>query len=188
VLTEEDVERLGAVAKCAPPLRPTVEQEALWRALEAGEIAFVASDHSPAPPSMKTGDDFFAIWGGISGCQHLLPLLLSAGRLERGLPIEMVVALLSANVAQRFGLPARKGRIAIGADADLALVDLAGETEIRAEALLYRHRHSPYLGRRLRGRVRRTLVRGRTVWRDGVIVGEPGGEYVRPEAPVAALR
>jgi allantoinase len=188
VLTEDDVERLGAVAKCAPPLRPAAEREALWRALEAGQIAFVASDHSPAPPDMKTGSDFFAIWGGISGCQHLFPLLLSEGHHGRGLAMERVAALVAEGVAQRFGLPPSKGRIEVGADADLALVDLAGNTDVAAASLRYRHRHSPYVGRRLHGRIVRTLVRGRTIYRDGAIVGEPGGEYVRPVAHVPVVR
>lgn len=188
VLSEEDVERLGAVAKCAPPLRPPTERAALWRCLENGEIAFVASDHSPAPPSMKTGANFFAIWGGISGCQHLLPLLVSEGCLERGLPLARVAELLAAGVARRFGLPERKGHLAVGADADLVLMDLAGECELRAEDLYYRHRHSPYVGRRLRGRVLRTLVRGRTVYRDGAVVGEPAGEYIRPGSGAGVVR
>jgi allantoinase len=188
VLTEEDVERLGAVAKCAPPLRPADDREALWRRLEAGEIIFVASDHSPAPPAMKTGDDFFAIWGGISGCQHLLPLLLTEGCHARGLPLERVAELVAAGPARRFGLPARKGHLAVGADADLALVDLTAASAIRADLLLYQHRHSPYVGRRLRGTVVRTFLRGRAVYRDGAIVDEPAGALVRPEAPVGAAR
>ncbi len=66
VFDEDDAERLGAVAKCAPPLRPAAEREALWAAI--GDIALVASDHSPSLPELKQGDDFFAIWGGITGC------------------------------------------------------------------------------------------------------------------------
>src|ERR1700691_3159187 len=64
--TEEDVERLGAVAKCAPPLRAAAERESLWNHLLAGHVDVVASDHSPALPSMKDGADFFSIWGGIA--------------------------------------------------------------------------------------------------------------------------
>src|SRR5204863_9669798 len=74
VLTEDDLEKLGAVAKCAPALRPTAEQAALWQHLLAGTLPMVASDHSPATASMKTGDNVFGIWGGISGCQSTLQL------------------------------------------------------------------------------------------------------------------
>jgi len=179
ILTGEDAERLGAVAKCAPPLRPAAERDALWGHLLAGTIDLVASDHSPAPPDLKTGDDFFRIWGGISGCQSLLPLLLSAGHHDRGLELPRIARLTAGAVAQRFRLPT-KGRLAVGADADLALLDLGAAQTLAADDLLYRHRQSPFVGTTLRGRVRRTIRRGVTIWRDGRIVATGGGRLVRP--------
>ena len=146
-LTEDDLETLGTRAKCAPPLRPAAERDALWEHLAAGRIAFVASDHSPCPPEMKAGD-FTAAWGGIAGCQATLGLLL-----ER-LPPQTVAALTSANPAARFNLP--KGRLEPGADADLVLVDLRRR---EAPELQDRHKLSPYAGRRL-PRIVRTWVRG----------------------------
>jgi allantoinase len=178
VLSEEDLEHLGAVAKCAPPLRPAWECEELWDQLALGVLPMVASDHSPSPASMKTGDDFFRIWGGISGCQSTLQLLLTEGYVARDLPLTTIARITSGFVAERFGLARCKGRIAVGLDADLALVDLAAETTISASELRYRHQHSPYVGRRVHGRVVQTLVRGRTVWYDGVLVGEPSGRLV----------
>ena len=180
VLTEDDVERLGAVAKCAPPIRARAEQDALWEHVRAGAIPMVTSDHSPAPASMKAGDDFFRVWGGISGCQSTLQLLLTHGHRERGLPLEQIAALTGSAIADRFGLAPRKGRIAVGADADLALVDLAAEQAITAESLLYRHKHSPYVGRRVQARIVRTLLRGTTVYREGQIVGKPCGILITP--------
>src|SRR6185312_13325670 len=70
LLNDKDVVRLGAVAKCAPPLRDEKRRLGLWQELRAGHIQTVGSDHSPAPPEMKTSRDFFEIWGGIAGCQH----------------------------------------------------------------------------------------------------------------------
>ena len=70
VLTDEDAEALGNVAKCAPPLRPREECESLWHALADGTLPMVASDHSPAPWALKSGDDAFAAWGGISGARR----------------------------------------------------------------------------------------------------------------------
>jgi allantoinase len=175
VLSEEDVERLGAVAKCAPPLRSRAESENLWRSLLAGEIATIGSDHSPAPPEMKMAADFFQVWGGISGAQHLLALMIT-----RGMEPGALARAVSGNVAKRFGLPATKGRIAVGCDADLSIIDLHGEFEVKRENLFYRHRQSPYIGRRLRGATRRTLLRGRTVFHDGRIVGSPIGRLIRP--------
>ena len=180
VFDEEDAERLGATAKCAPPLRPAPERDALWAAI--GDIALVASDHSPSLPELKQGDDFFAIWGGITGCQALLGVMLDAGHHGRGLALEQVAALCAGGAARRLRLPG-KGRIEPGADADLALVDLGGETALSAETLLHRHPHSPWAGRTLRGRIARTLVRGTTVFADGRVAGPPAGRLVTPENP-----
>jgi allantoinase len=179
VLTEEDAEALGNVAKCAPPLRPRSESEALWRALADGTLPMVASDHSPAPWAMKGGDNAFAAWGGISGCQTMLPLLLTEGHRARGLELDLVARVTSGYVARRFRL-AGKGRLEPGVDADLVLVDLTASRALSAEDLYYRHRHSPFVGRSLSARVARTLVRGRTVFADGRIVGPPTGRLLIP--------
>jgi allantoinase len=180
VLTEEDAEVLGNVAKCAPPLRPREECEALWRALADGTLPMVASDHSPAPWSMKSGEDAFAAWGGISGCQTMLSLLLTEGAGARGLSLELIAAVTSGYVARRFRLPS-KGRVEPGADANLVLVELGASEKLSADELHYRHRHSPFLGRTFRARIARTLVRGRTVFADGQIVGPPAGRLLVPQ-------
>ncbi len=182
VLSEDDMERLGAIAKCAPPLRDQAEQDALWRHLTGGMLPMVASDHSPAPPEMKRDGDFFKVWGGISGCQSLLPLLLSEGYHRRGIPLSTLARVMSTFVARRFGLDAHKGRLAVGAHADLVLVDLDASAVLAAEDLHYRHRHSPFVGRQLRGQVVRTLLRGTTTFLDGAIVSGPIGRLVRPNA------
>jgi allantoinase len=180
VLTEEDVERLGAVAKCAPPLRAQEEQDALWQHLANGAIPFVTTDHSPGLPSMKTGDVFFAIWGGISGCQTLLQLLLTEGYARRHLPLSLIAAVTSAQVAQRFKLPAEKGRIAIGNDADLVFVDLEQGHVLQTDDLFYRHKVSPYVGMQLQGRIVRTLLRGQTVYADGKHTNVVRGRLLQP--------
>jgi allantoinase len=179
VLTEADAEALGTVAKCAPPLRSREESEALWRALADGTLPMVASDHSPAPWGLKRGEDAFAAWGGISGCQTMLPLLLSEGHHARGLELGLIAQVASGYVARRFRLPG-KGRLEPGADADLVLVDLTASQELSAGDLHYRHRHSPFVGRTLSGRVVRTLVRGRTVFADGRVVGRATGRLLIP--------
>jgi len=179
-LTEEDVLKLGAVAKCAPPLRPRPAQDALLDYLKSDEINTIGSDHSPSPPDMKTGDNFFKIWGGISGVQQTLPILLTEAHFRRQVALPLIARLISSNVATRFRLPETKGRIAPGADADIALVDLGGSYKVRSEELLYRHQHSPYVGRALTGRVVQTILRGRTVWKNCQIVSKPMGRLVRP--------
>jgi allantoinase len=185
VLTEDDLETMGAIAKCAPPLRTREEQEALWERIVDDRLSMVTSDHSPCPPYMKAGDDFHRAWGGISGCQSLLNVMLDEGHHERGLPLERVAALLSGNVAERFGF-SEKGRLEVGADADLALVNLDSSFTLRAENLFYRHKMSPYVGRTFRASVVRTIVRGTTVFRDGKVVSEPVGRLLKPRRRVAA--
>ena len=179
VLTEADVETLGAVAKCAPPLRTKSAQDVLWRYVQSGQVTTIGSDHSPSPPEMKQNANFFKVWGGISGVQHTLPLLLTC-RAENGTTLSSMAQLTSFNVAERFKLPQTKGRIAVGTDADLALVDLKQQFKVRAEDLLYRHRQSPYVGRALTGRVVRTILRGITVFNAGKIMSPPAGRLVKP--------
>lgn len=191
VLTDEDVERLGAVAKCAPPIRSKDEQNALWskiaddtfsqaddclpriRPTDKGDYSWlyfrdttlpmIGSDHSPAPMSLKQGDDFFKIWGGIAGCQSTLSLLLTYGYYEKRLTLKQIAKLTSANVAKRFGLNT-KGHIQVNSDADLTLVDINSEYTLKAEDLEYKHKISPYVGMTLRGSVVKTWVKGELVY------------------------
>ena len=160
---------------CAPPLRSEGEREGLWAELLAGRIQTVGSDHSPCLPEMKQSTDFFKVWGGISGAQHLLPLTLSRGNLP------LMSQVLSTNVARLFRLP-RKGQIAPGFEADLVLVKIGGEFEIKAGDLFYRHPQSPFIGRRVQARVEQTLLRGKIIFDSGTIVGKPSGRLARSEA------
>jgi allantoinase len=182
VLTEDDCERLGAVAKCAPPLRPATEQAALWAGLADGRIAFVASDHSPAPLTLKmtAPENFFAAWGGITGVQTTLGLLLEEGHARRGFSLARIAAWLADAPARRYRL-GRRGRLEPGQAADLAVVDLGVAVPLEAGMLRDRHRLSPYLGRTVRGHVRATILAGHTIGRDGEPVGPPRGRLVRPE-------
>jgi allantoinase len=180
VLTEEDMEKIGPGAKCAPPLRPGQAQDALWQYVLTGQVSCIGSDHSPAPPEMKKDPNFFRVWGGISGIQQTLPLLITEGHLGRGMGLPLIARLLSFEVGTRFSLPPDKGKILAGADADFALVDLGESFEVKAADLYYRHRHTPYAGRKLTGKVVQTILRGQTVFKDGKIVSKPLGRLVRP--------
>ncbi|MDR1603829.1 MAG: allantoinase AllB [Gracilibacteraceae bacterium] len=178
IFTEEDVVRLGAAAKCSPPIRDEANRAKMWARLLTGEIAFVSSDHSPSDPKLKEGD-FLRAWGGIAGCQSTLPALLTHAWHERRVGLRAIAALTASNAADIFALPG-KGRIAPGFDADLALVDLDRAYTLAPGDLFYKHQVSPYAGRRFRGAVTRTWLRGRTVFRDGRMVGEPAGRLLRP--------
>lgn len=177
VFTTEDLQRLGAVAKCSPPLRDESERASLLEQVRAGLVDTIGSDHSPSPWALKDHADFFDVWGGIAGVQHLLPVLLNAG-----LGAGLIARLTSERVARRFRFGS-KGRIAVGNDADLSLVELGDAREVTAQSLLYRHRVSPYVGRLLRARVRATFVRGRPVFREGQLLADRGGRLLTPSAP-----
>ncbi|MFM2295385.1 MAG: hypothetical protein RLZZ350_1798, partial [Verrucomicrobiota bacterium] len=220
-------EKIGALAKCAPPLRTQSAQDVLWRYLEAGYVNTVGSDHSPSPPDMKRNFNFFKVWGGISGVQHTLPLMLTrvaagilpavepgfqpggtvvekseraenveasisadaspggkmppstAGRMPAATSLPLISNLLSTNVAARFKIP-HKGKIAPGFDADFALVDLQQQFTVAKEDLFYRHQQSPYVGRKLTGRVTQTILRGKTIFKDSKIVNAGGGKLIIP--------
>ncbi|HLK49419.1 MAG TPA: allantoinase AllB [Bryobacteraceae bacterium] len=176
--TEDDVERLGAIAKCAPPLRGRAEQESLWKQVLGGAVDLIASDHSPAPPAMKSGS-FWQAWGGIAGVQSTLAVLLEQGHHRRNLPLERIASLLAAEPARRFRIPDR-GRVAEGCHADLALVDLAASFKLEPGDLQQRHAISPYLGQCFRGVVRRTIRRGEAIFAEGAIAAKAGGVLVRP--------
>ena len=178
LLTDEDAERIGLLAKCAPPLRTAAECERLWARLVAGEIAWVASDHSPAAPELRTGDALHA-WGGIAGAQSTLELMLTHAHHERGMALGRLAWLLGGAAARRLRL-AGKGTLEVGADADLALVDLGAERTLEPRELWYRHKVSPYTGRALRARVERTILRGETVYAAGVVAGPARGRLVAP--------
>ncbi|NQX62956.1 allantoinase [Paenibacillus qinlingensis] len=169
-LTDVDVERIGPLAKCAPPIRTAEDQTRLWAELTAGRFDIIASDHSPSPKHMKQGE-FFAAWGGISGAQSSLELMLHEGHLRRGIPLTELARMLALEPAKRFGLYPRKGEIAIGADADLALIDLAASYTLQESDLLYRHKQSPYVGKTFGCSVKSTFLRGVNVYERGVGVG-----------------
>ncbi|MDQ6706258.1 MAG: allantoinase AllB [Acidobacteriota bacterium] len=176
--TEDDVERLGAIAKCAPPLRDARQQAALWSELLNGSIDIVASDHSPAPPEMKSGD-FWQAWGGIAGVQSTLAVLLDQGYRRRAVPLPRIASLLAANPAQRFRIPG-KGSLVPGADADLAIVDLSRRFQLKPEDLKQRNAMSPYVGAHFLGAIERTIRRGETIFADGSITAQSRGILVRP--------
>ena len=176
--TDEDAERLGAVLKCAPPLRSERERQALWQTVLAGEVDLIASDHSPSPPELKEKNDFFKVWGGIAGVQSSLNVLLN-GHKDQDLPLQKVAHLTSQRPAERFGLPG-KGRLEPNFDADFSLVDLSSRKALKETDLFTRYKLSPYLGQTLRGEVKRTVLRGETLFLNGKL-GQAKGKFLRPQ-------
>ena len=153
--------------KCAPPIRERENREALWAALREGVIDLVATDHSPCPPAMKRleSGDFFAAWGGIASLELSLAAVWTEAR-ARGFTPADVARWMCERPARLAGLGA-KGAIEPGREADLVVWDPAEEWTVDASRLHQRHKLTPYAGRRLAGRVRRTYLRGERVFEDG---------------------
>lgn len=164
-LTVDDLDKLGAVAKCAPPLRTAQEVEGLWQAIKAKAIDIIGSDHSPSLESMKKGS-LSAAWGGISGCQSTLTVMLEEGYWKREVALSIIASLTSSNPAKRFGLYPQKGKIGAGSDADLCLVDLKREFTLKKDDLFYRNKQSPYIEKTFRGKVTSTILNGKTVYNE----------------------
>jgi allantoinase len=175
-LTIDDFEKIGPIAKCAPPLRELRHVESLWEALIKGDIDLIGSDHSPSPSSMKENQgDMFSVWGGISGAQSTLNVLLEEGYWKRNVSLEKIVEVTSTNPAKRFGLFPSKGTVSVESEADLTIIDLNKVLCLEKKDLHYRHKQSPYIGKTFRGKVMYTLVGGR-------IIHESGKEISRSNA------
>jgi allantoinase len=156
--------------KCAPPIREADERERLWEALNSGALAMVVSDHSPAPPGLKTTGDFSTAWGGIASLQLRLQVVWT-GAVARGVGLGALVEWLAAAPARLAGLEA-KGAISPGRDADLVVWDPDGVVEVDGARLHHRHPLTPYQGMTLRGRVMATILAGETVHSDeGLVEG-----------------
>ena len=178
----------GEVMRMNPPIRQAAQQAALWEAVVDGTIDMIATDHAPHAASEKKGPRIWDVACGFPGVETSLPLMLTAvagGRLT----LERYVTLSSGAPARAFGLYGRKGVIAVGADADLVVVDLAKAGAIHAERLHSRGRLTPYEGMAVRGLPLLTMVRGEVVAENGKVVGKPGsGRSVIPKMPPPAPR
>jgi allantoinase len=162
--------------KCSPPIREGENRERLWAALRDGAIDLVVSDHSPCTPALKEqgSGDFMRAWGGIASLQLGLPAVWTEAR-RRGFGLEDVVRWMCAGPAELSGWGSRKGRLEPGYDADLVVFDPEAELVVEPAAVRHRHSLTPYLGRRLTGSVRTTLLRGAVVYDRGAFPGAPRG-------------
>jgi len=185
VFAAEEIGDGATLHKCAPPIRDRANRDRLWEALRDGVIDLVASDHSPCPPALKAREtgDVMAAWGGIASLQVALSAVWSGAR-ERGFTPVDLARWMSERPARLAGLAGRKGGIAPGVDADLVIWEPEAEWTVEGARLHHRHPLTPYEGRRLRGVVRSTFVRGACVFDRGG-EGEPGGRF--PSAPTGRL-
>ncbi|MFC0178947.1 allantoinase AllB [Thorsellia kenyensis] len=161
-ISTEEFAQIGTLAKCSPPLRDKNNQKRLWDKLFAGEIDFLGSDHSPCLPHMKEGNMMEA-WGGIAGVQNSLDLMFDEAVQKRGMSLVHFSKLMATNAANRFKLR-NKGSIALGKDADIAIIAPNSSYTLKHEDLEYRHKLSPYVGRTINAQIIKTIRRGEVIY------------------------
>jgi dihydroorotase-like cyclic amidohydrolase len=168
----------GLGGKVNPPIRTKRDNEALWEGVRSGAVGTVASDHACCMEEMK-GDDLWPAQPGFGGTALLYPVMLSEGARKRGLPLSRIAEVVSAQPARTFGLYGRKGTIAVGADADLAVVDLELSQVVTTELCQSAQDHCPFEGETVTGWPVATLVRGNPVYVDGKVSAESVGTYLK---------
>jgi dihydropyrimidinase len=180
----------GALYVAQPPLRDRADQEALWRGLIDGTIDTIASDHAPWTRALKLDPklDVAHCRSGVAELDTMLPLLYTEGVMTGLLSPERFVALTSTNAARLFGMYPRKGTIAVGSDADIAIWETRERRTIRDEDLFSRAAHSVYVGRELRAWPVATLRRGEVVFENGKVLGRPGSGRPIGRGATTALR
>ena len=170
----------GVQAKVNPPIRPRADVEYLWEQVLARNVDWIVSDHACCSAELKWDaahpDDIWLAKAGFGGTEYLLPGLVSEGS-RRGMSYAHMAELTAANPARRYGL-LDKGDIAVGYDADVALVDPNASFVVRAAESESGQGYTPFEGQELHARVRQTWLRGQRICEDGRVIGSPRGRYL----------
>ena len=195
-LTKEDLDLPGADGAmfcCSPPPRDSNSQEAMWRGLRNGTFQVFSSDHAPyrydetGKLSAGPNPSFKEVANGLPGIELRLPLLFTAGVQTGRLTLNQFVALASTNAAKIYGLDGRKGSIAVGMDADLAIWDPDRTVTVTAEMMHDNTGYTPYEGRVLEGWPETVVSRGRVIVENAELHVEPGsGQFLRCDQPEPA--
>lgn len=173
----ENIPDAKCMYKCAPPIREKANNEQLKKALKNGVLDFISTDHSPAPPSIKeieTGN-LKKAWGGIAGIQFLLSASWSS--LKNYISIEEFIPLVTSKPAA-FIKANNKGKLSVGADADIVIWDSKGSKIVQQEDILFKHKISPYIAENLTGIVIETIVNGETVFSKNQIKTKNKGRWL----------
>ncbi|MBO0387953.1 allantoinase AllB [Staphylococcus simulans] len=166
---KEELDDIGPVVKCSPPIREESRLPGMWERVINGDINFVTSDHSPSTPDLKDTDNAFEAWGGIAGIQNNVDILFDEGVQKRDLSLKRFAEIIATEPAKRFGLD-NKGSITVGKDADFVFIKPESSYTLQAEDLEYRNKLSPYVGRTINAQVAKTILRGEETYslEDGV--------------------
>lgn len=179
IFNEDAMLRHGAFLKLNPPIRSEAERQGLWRSLEAGEIDLISTDHVAWPVSRKSDPDIFKNGSGIPGLETLLPALYTAAVHDRSLSPSFVARLTAGNPAKHFAFP-NKGRIAVGADADVAVLRNE-KRKFDQKSMTSKIKWTPFHEMEMAGVVAATYVRGHKVFEAGKVLVEEGyGKFVTP--------
>jgi allantoinase len=178
----EDLERIGGALKTVPVVKAKENIERLWECLMDGTLAFIASDHAPAPSEQKNTGSAWDDYSGIPGTGTLFPYLYSEGLVKRQMPLSRFLEVTAENAAKQYRLWDRKGSIAVGKDADLIFVDPLENWNVRGCEFLSKGKITPFENRVFRGKIKKTMLRGKVIYNceTGINI-EPGyGQFVRP--------
>jgi allantoinase len=180
IFNDRDAIRQGAFLKLNPPIRAEAERQEMWHSLADGEIDLVSTDHVAWPLSRKSDPDMAKNGSGIPGLETLLPAFFTGAVKDHSHSPTLVARMTAENPARHFGLYPRKGVLAVGADADIA-VFCPQERVFEAEKMTSAVKWSPYAGMKMAGFVRATYVRGRKVFENGQVLADAGyGKFVKP--------
>jgi allantoinase len=165
--------------KCCPPVRERENREKLWEAVADGTIDMIVSDHSPCTPSLKLQEqgDFMDAWGGIAALQFGLPVMWTNLK-NRGFGIADLTRLMAERPAKLAGLHDRKGKLAVGYDADIIIWDPEKEFTITPDIIRHRHKLTPYTGMELKGVVGSVFSRGQLVMSAQHEMSRPMGKLI----------
>ncbi|NNK47291.1 MAG: allantoinase AllB [Gemmatimonadetes bacterium] len=189
--TREDLAAQGALLKTAPVVKTDADRERLWLGIANGDIQHVATDHAAGEwPGEKHTGSIWTDYGGVPGVELLLPYLYSEGYRKGRIGLARLVELVASAPASFFGVDSRKGALAPGFDADLAVIDEDASWTVSSEDMHNLNRYTPFEGRTLTGRVTATFVRGTRVFNRGAegreTFGPPGfGRRVKRETMVS---
>ncbi len=174
----EEIDDKDTLYKCCPPIREKSNNDLLVKALVDGTIDFIATDHSPAPRSLKEMEsaNFTAAWGGISGLQFLVSASWTA--VKEKMDLESFIPLITSKPAKFLGLENKKGFLKEGYDADITVWNPEKEFKVEERTIGHKHKITPYKGKTLSGKNTATFVNGKLVFKNGIFLNRNCGEKI----------
>lgn len=188
-LNESHVEKWGVFAICNPPIRKKDTVNKLWDRVLLGTVDFIGSDHATYTFEEKEAgkDNIFETPAGVTSIQTCFPLFFDEGVNKRNMSLGQFVKMSSTETAKRYGIYPQKGIIKVGSDGDIVIFDPDKEWLVEEKNLFYMQKWTPFMGAKIRGKVKETIVRGNVVYRDNKILAEAGyGKYIKPAKNICA--